>query len=111
MKKLVILSLVLAVVTGFLVYNYAMNLEKRYETPTKEVVVAKVQIQQHTVITADMLEVVLLPEQAVHGQSFSSAGAVIGKVSKQAIEPFEQILSPKLGELSEKSEKDRKSVV
>jgi pilus assembly protein CpaB len=93
----------LAVITGFLVYNYATNIEKQYEYPTKSAVVAKVQIQKHTVITSDMLEVVSLPEQAVHALSSDSINAIIGKVAAQTIEPNEQILRSKVGELSDKS--------
>jgi pilus assembly protein CpaB len=103
LKKLVIISLILAAITGFLVYNYATNIEKQYEYPTKPVVVAKAQIQQHTIITSDMLEVVSLPEQAVHSMSSDYVGMIIGKIAAQTIESGEQILSSKIGELSDKS--------
>ncbi len=103
MKKLVIISLIIAAITGFLVYNYAVNIEKQYEYPTKSVVVAKVQIPMHTIISADMLDVISLPEQAVHALSFDSTGVVVGKIAVQTIEANEQLLNSKIGELSNKS--------
>ena len=97
MKKLVLAALILSAVTGIFAYQYLKGLEKKYEYKTRAVVVAAVQIPDHTEITADMVAVVNLPEEAVHQLSSDNALDIVGKVAKENIEPNEQILNTKLG--------------
>lgn len=104
MKKLVMIALVLAIATGFVSYRYLTQIENRTAYPTKNVVIAKVQIPEHTVITAEMVEMKSLAEDAVNSLSMSSLDSVIGKVSKLTIEAEEQVLSAKMIDGNENSE-------
>lgn len=96
MKKLVIIALVLAIATGFGSYRYLTKIENTHAYPTKNVVVAKIRIPEHIVITAEMVQIKSLAEDAVNSLSESSLDSVIGKVSENTIEADEQILTTKL---------------
>lgn len=100
MKKLVILAILLAVITGLAGFYFLSNLEKKAEMNslggTTPVVVAKVQILEHTKITAEMIEVKNIPTQAVNALAVDNVGDILGRVTKVTIESQEQILTTKL---------------
>lgn len=100
MKKLVILAILLAVITGLAGFYFLSNLEKKAEMNslggTTPVVVAKVQILEHTKITAEMIEVKNIPTQAVNALAADNVGDILGRVTKVTIESQEQILTTKL---------------
>ncbi|MDD2211515.1 MAG: Flp pilus assembly protein CpaB [Clostridia bacterium] len=103
MKKLIFIAFILSVITGFIGYNYLTNLEKKVAGQNMPVVVAKNQIPKHTIITAEMLDIIDLPQQAINPLSSSNTDSIIGKISKETIEPAEQILKTKISNAEEKN--------
>ncbi|MGI6119141.1 MAG: Flp pilus assembly protein CpaB [Desulfosporosinus sp.] len=103
MKKLILLAFILSVITGLISYNYLTNLEKKVAGQNMPVVVARNQIPKHTVINAEMLEVIELPQKAINPLSSTNTDSIVGKISKETIEPAEQILKTKISNLDEKT--------
>lgn len=98
MKKVRILALILAIITGILLFRY---LEMVSEPATVEiiktnVVVAVVDIPQDTPITTEMIRLTGVPEESAHNLAVKDINEVVGKVSSSVIIQGEQVLSSKL---------------
>lgn len=98
MKKVKILALVLAVITGFLLYNFLNSISKPVvtEVSKKTVVTAAADIFPDTLITSDMLKLKELPEESVHALAVNNIDEAVGKVADSIIIAGEQVLSSKL---------------
>ncbi|UWG98023.1 Flp pilus assembly protein CpaB [Dehalobacter sp. DCM] len=100
MKKLIILALLLAVITGMAGFLFLSNLEKKVEKNalggTTPVVVAKVQIPERTKITPEMVEVKNMPTEAVNPLAVKDGNSIVGRVTKVTVESQEQLLTSKL---------------
>lgn len=107
MKKVRIIALISAVVTGLLVYVYLSSLERQSVTEVERaaVVVAIVDIPADTVITTEMITVAQLPVEAVAGGATTEASQVIGKISTSPIFTGEQLLNAKLITTGDKGNK------
>jgi len=98
MKKVRILALVFAVITGILLYRFLDNVSKpvAVEIIKTSVVVAALDIPQNTPITTDMIQLTQVPEESAHNLAVKDISEVVGKVSSSVIIQGEQVLSSKL---------------
>ncbi|KPK47799.1 MAG: hypothetical protein AMJ77_01935 [Dehalococcoidia bacterium SM23_28_2] len=89
----------MGLVSAVLVYVYlsqAGGEETVASGATKPVVVAKNDIPVATRITADMVEIKQVSEDAVHLESFSSTEGVVGNMARYPIAAGEQVLSDRV---------------
>lgn len=98
MKKVRILALILAIITGVLLYRYLDSVSEPVvvEVIKSNVVVAVADIPANIPITAEMIKLTKLPEESVHNLAVKDINEVIGKVSSSVIIQGEQVLSSKL---------------
>jgi len=101
-KLILILALLMGAITTYLFYNYM----KQFDSATKindntvEVVVAKQKIKENTMLTADLVEVIQLPENGIHAQAIRELSSVKGYATAD-IEAGEQILAHRMKEAKE----------
>jgi pilus assembly protein CpaB len=95
MKKIKIIAVILAVLTGLSVYIFFQSLQKDSTKDYIPVVIAVKPIPARTAVTADMLEEKRLPPEAVHPLAAKTSKELIGLISEVPIEQGEQILSSK----------------
>ncbi len=98
-KAVLLLALFLGLISAVLVYVYlsqAEGEETAASDTTKPVVVATEDMSARVRITAEMVEVKSLAENAVHPDAFSSTDQLIGMVTRLPITEGEQILSSKV---------------
>jgi pilus assembly protein CpaB len=98
MKKVRILALISAIITGVLLYRYLNTLSEPVvvEVIKRDVVVSTADIPANIPITADMIKITQVPEEAAHALSVKDVNEVVGKVSTSVIIQGEQVLSSKL---------------
>lgn len=90
-------ALVLGSLTSFLVWRYVDGVGQTVQpVQTTPVIVAATAIPARTVVTADMLQVQQIPVAARHPSALTSTREVVGKVSRSALTPGEQVLNTKL---------------
>jgi pilus assembly protein CpaB len=97
-KSALVIAVVLGSLTSFLVWQYMQSAapQKAAAVETTPVVVAATNIPARTVITPQMVRVQQLPVDGRHPNAFRSPGEVVGKVSRAALTPAEQVLSTKV---------------
>jgi len=98
MKKLLIVALVMAIITGFAVYFYANSLQDSLNVKSVPVIVAAKQIPKNTLIISSMLVTKQFPAEAVNALAARNLKDVVGLITKENIEPDEQVLTTKLSE-------------
>ena len=98
MKKLIIVALAIAIITGVAVYFYASSLEVSLKVETVPVVVALQKIPKDTFIVSGMIKTKQLPAEAVNALAARSADDVVGRITKENMEPDEQLLTTKISE-------------
>jgi pilus assembly protein CpaB len=93
-----IIAILLALLSAFLVYQYLNRTTETVveETPTVEVVVAAQNIPQDVEITREMLTTMELEPAFRHPQAFESIDDVVGGISKSELYRDEQILKPRI---------------
>ena len=99
MKKIYILSFIMAIIVGISVYVYANSLQEKMQNtviPTGQVVVAVINIPANTKITSDMVAIVEMPEEAVNPLAAKTMNGVIGYITQYPLAPEEQVLSIRL---------------
>lgn len=96
MKKIYLISAVLAVLAGFLLYSYMGNLEEKYREDYVQVAVASVTIPEDTQVTAEMLTITEIPRESVHQSAAVSIDPLIGGITSQTIYEGEQIIDNKI---------------
>ena len=98
MKRVFLLALIFAILTGVAVFLFASNLQQSSQGDTVAVVVAARQIPQRTQITSDMVEIRKLPAEAVNPKAMTDINRVVGRITNTSIEADEQVLSTKISE-------------
>lgn len=98
MKKIYLLALLFAVLTGAAVWGYARHLESSLQIPKGFVVAAAAKISANTLITPDMVKLIELPEEAVNPLAVRRLEAAVGRITNAGIEAGEPILSPRINE-------------
>lgn len=96
MKKVKILALISAVVTGLLLFVFLNSLNKPVEIDKTKVIVAASDIPADTPITPEMITQKELPTESIVSGALSDSTMVIGKVTKGEIYTGEQLLSSEL---------------
>ncbi len=96
MKKIFLLALVFALLTGGLFFTYLRALDREAAVEYDEVVVAAADIPAVTTLTADMLALERLPKGAGHPAAARDVASVVGLVTDSALLPGEQLLPSKL---------------
>lgn len=99
-KRVLILAIILGLVTVFLLNNYINSLKATEEVGPiivyTDVVLAQVSLPKNTKITEEMLEVVAIPEEALHPDAVKSMEAIVDGVTKAEIVKGEQVLFSKV---------------
>jgi pilus assembly protein CpaB len=106
-KKVYLISAVMALVVGIAVYAFASSLEQKarpVNIETQTVVTAVLDIPENTLVTEDMVTMQSLPVQAVHPSAVTDPSQVIGQITKYPIMASEQVLLSRLGEQGEGAE-------
>jgi len=103
MKKLVIIALIVSLITGFAVFQFATSLEKGKNPETKPVVLAAQAIPKGTVIEKEMLKIAEIPVAMVHQLSIANQDDVLGRITKENIEADEQILTSRLSDTNQEN--------
>ncbi len=103
MKKIYIIALVLALLTGISVYIFTGTLEKASKREYTQVVAAAVDIPERTVLTAEMLVLKSIPSEAVLGSAIRSIDKAVGLFTDNRMEPGEALSSTKLYTQGEKN--------
>ncbi|HLO12997.1 MAG TPA: Flp pilus assembly protein CpaB [Pseudoneobacillus sp.] len=104
-KVVLLLSLVMAIITTALFFQYIKKIDSTTTVATTkmvEVAVALDQIEKNERITDKKIEMVKMEENNVHPDAIKNKEAVIGKLATAVIVKGEQVLSPRL--VSEKKE-------
>ena len=110
MKKVYLISAILAVLAGFLLYQYMADLEDRYREDYTPVAVAAVKIEENTQLHADMISIEELPAESVHPSAADSVEMLLAGIASQTIYEGEQILRSKVRNTTEKEGKMSYSV-
>ncbi|WP_373484180.1 Flp pilus assembly protein CpaB [Acetobacterium sp.] len=103
MKKLIIIALVVSIITGIAVFQFATSLEKGKNQETQPVVTAAQSISKGTVIEKEMLTIVEIPVEMVHQLAITNQEDVLGRITKENIEADEQILTSRLSDTNQEN--------
>lgn len=108
MKKIYLLSFLMALVVGVSVYFFADNLKKtalRQSVVNKgNVVVAAVYIPVNTQITPDMVTLADLPVEAINPLAINKLDLAVGAITQFPIEAQEQVFSTRIKKKGEAGE-------
>ena len=96
MKKLKLIALFAAVLVGLGIYQFMKELGKPQETPRTQVVVAQKDIPENTQITADMITLRPVANEALLENHITDPESVIGLVMASDVFAGEQIVSNRL---------------
>lgn len=94
-KGLFFIALILALVTGGLIYSYLNGVTTEPAKPQTQVVVAKVDIPVKTIITADMVQEITIPLEYIQPGAMTTMASVVGVMSREPVTAGEQI-TPRL---------------
>ncbi len=103
MKKIYIIALVLALLTGISVYTFAGALEKASQMDYTDVVIAAANIPERTALTVEMLAMKKIPTEAVLPTAIRSIDKAIGLFTDHTMEPGEVLSAAKLRKQGEKT--------
>ena len=110
MKKVYIIAIILALLAGFLLYQYMLALEDRYRENYTSVAIAAVNIEENTQLSADMIRIEEIPTEGVHPSAVADVESILGGIASQTIYEGEQILRNKVKRTTEKEGKMSYSV-
>jgi len=91
----------MALVVGIAVYLFASSIQQDTQAGAYEkgrVVVAAKEIPANTQITEDMVKLSQLPDDGINAVAATDLSQVVGKISRYALLPGEQVLLPRLAE-------------
>ena len=103
MKKIKLIALLAAIVTGIGIYQLLTELSRPAEVPHRAAVVAAVDIKENTLITADMIRLQDIAEEALLPGCMTDPADVTGMVLSSDVYAGEQILSERLVVMGESS--------
>jgi pilus assembly protein CpaB len=95
-KKIQLLAIMFAVITGVCVYVFLNSLQQSSVKDYVNVVVAVRHIDTKTQLTAEMLAIKKIPAEAVLQQSAHNIGEVVGFITQNSIEADEPLLTSHL---------------
>jgi len=98
LKRIYLIAIIVAVITGISVFNYATYLENKTKGEMASVFVAVKRIPEYTVITANMVTEKVISIDSINSLAVTKLSDVEGKICNAAIEENEQILRPRLKE-------------
>lgn len=101
MKKVYLIATIVAIITGFATYLFAVKLEEKTtieDAPSTFVVVAVVEIPEKTIITKDMITLKQLPVISVTPGAAITLEEVVGKINNYPAVVGEQLVVDKLGQ-------------
>lgn len=108
MKKIYLLSLLMAIIVGVSVYLFANNLQQqtmaKIEANRSSVVVALQYIPANTEITGEMVTLQELPTEAINPLAARKLDDVIGTIAQFPIEPQEQVFTTRVKKRGEAAE-------
>lgn len=121
MKKVYLISAILALIVGISVYFFANSLQQKAQAPAalpmRSVVAAAVDIPANTQITEDMVLMQSVPAESAHAYSVSDLSQVVGMITKGELVAGEQVLSLRIvqkgqdeGSLSNRLEDGKRAV-
>lgn len=103
MKKLIIIALIISLITGFAVFQFATSLEKGKNKETQPVVLAAQVIPKGTVIQKEMLKTAEIPIEMVHQLAIANQEDILGRITKENIEANEQVLTSRLSDTNQEN--------
>lgn len=105
MKKIYLFALIMSIITGFTVFHFVRTLSEKPqdEELLATVVVAKQNINENTVLTADMVEERQIPQDAFVSGWAKSLTDVVGKMTPYPLVTGESVFISKLIEVGEES--------
>lgn len=106
MKKVYIIAVFVALLAGVATYFFASQIEQKTtikDEPTKDVVVAVMNIRENTVITAEMVQILNIPSRFVNVDAVGTLEEVVGKLARNQIMKDEQVLKSRFLTIGEDS--------
>ncbi len=100
MKKIYLIALVLAIITGFAVFSFGRSLEAKAtpeQVPMTSVVVTTMEIDQGVYISAEMVQLQAVPTAYVASGVATALEDVVGKVNKYRAMANQQVMLDQLG--------------
>ncbi len=101
MKKIYLIAIIASVLAGVSLFNFLLTVKKESKINFEDIVVANIDIEAHTEITAEMLTIKQLPSEGIHPYAAKKASEIVGLVSTEKTLKAEQILIPKLKKIGE----------
>lgn len=98
-KRVIILAIIFSIITSALIYLYLNSVDVpavSVAVNKTEVVVAANTIPENVIITGEMLTVMSLPTDGVHGDAARTVEEVVGFLSKNEIIAGEQVLKSRV---------------
>ncbi len=96
MKKMKIIALLAALIAGLAIFQLLSEISKPQEVPRTNVVVAAVNIQENTTITADMVMLAPIATESLLKNCVKNLDSVIGMVISSDVIQGEQIVTDRL---------------
>ncbi|MHB1484104.1 MAG: Flp pilus assembly protein CpaB [Saccharofermentanales bacterium] len=103
MKKIYIVALIIALMTGISVYSFAASMQKAARREYVDVVTAAVNIPERTALTKEMLVLKPIPEEAVLPSAIKDIESIIGLYTDSKLEIGETLTLTKLHAQGEKT--------
>lgn len=113
MKKIYIIAVFVAILTGAAVYLYAQKLDRQATVviPTGTVVVAVTSIPENTKITSEMITLQKTALEWINADAAVSLSDVVGKINKYWVPAGQQIVRAQLSEVKSGTEGGQLSYV
>jgi pilus assembly protein CpaB len=113
MKKIYIIAVFVAILTGAAVYLYAQKLDRQATVviPTGTVVIAVTSIPENTKITSEMVTLQKTALEWINADAFVSLSDVVGKINKYWTPAGQQIVRAQLSEVKSGTEGGQLSYV
>lgn len=103
MKRIYIIAIIASILAGISLFNYLLMVKKEARVDFEDVVIATADIEERSVITAEMVTTKQVPKDGIHPQAAISVNQAVGMISPEKIYKDEQILLPKLKKIGEKT--------
>ena len=96
MKKIYIIAIVLALISGYMLYAYMGSLEDAYRVNYDTAIVAREDIPERIIITEEMVKKVQLPSAAIQKNAYTEIEDVVGGITAIPLYKEEQIIKQKI---------------
>ena len=96
-RYIILISLILGLLTGYLIYDYLIKAERSMTNiQYGEVVVAAIDVAAKTQVTGEMLEVIKIPVEHIHPLAAKNKEEVTGRITTAPLFQGEQVLTKKI---------------